>query len=243
MLLCSCESNPDIKSNDYYIVTKDRNDIKEKYPEVWKKILAKSKGNAKRRQEEIDSVDYQFELNRAVLDVKTAKGQEKIKTISGLWKSCKIRKYKDADATDDESWKTDGEGRFIEFMGDSKFKIYNQYYSSLNCEGKPIFNDSLNCGGKIYSSDKVQRFKGYYYIGSLIKSKEGVNVYEINMIHQDMPCSNTYSEERVYFTIVEINSEYITFGSRAERGRQGTPIHRPKGLDNEAFRYYKVTQK
>jgi hypothetical protein len=240
LLLCSCASNPDIKSNDYYIVTKDRNDIKEKHPELWKKMVAESKENEKRSQEEINSVDYQFELNRAVLDIKTPKGQEKIRKVSGLWRNCTVERYKDD--ISDESWKTRGKGRLIEFMGDSKFKIYNHYYSSLNCEGKPLFFDSLNCGGESYSSNEILRFEGHYYIGNLMKSKEGVDVYEINMVHQDMPCSKTYNEERVYFTIVEIKNEYINFGNRAERSRQRTPLHRPKSLDKEKFRYYKVIQ-
>lgn len=228
VVLISCANNTEKTSDDVYVVSETRNDIKERDPELWEWLEKIGKKAAERRNREINSVDYMAEVNRAVTSVLEEPQISKNAKLLGRWKDCITAKYKNKG---DKDWQLRGTSSIYTFNKDGTFRKESVNYSDVSCQNDEVPNTFWGANN------------GFYYIGEQLSDINGMEVYEINMIYGDREETKKYNEARVYFTVVGFKGDELLFGSRNGPGNMRTPEGREITLDKPEFVYNRLSEK
>jgi len=204
---CSTKNN----DKDFYVISSERNDIKDKEPELWSWIEAQSR-KAQSKKEKAKTL-YPEQLTYAQNLIKDPIQNQKRQLIQGVWIDCNGL----------------GLGDVYKFMVDGRFYNFQKKFNDNNCK----------TGAKPGLAGFGFEFIGFYLVGKIL-SHEGIGkIYELDLIHTDSPRTKTYDESRVYYKVANIDGNKLLFNSRTNRSIYLPPKNRNTRLDKKEYTYLK----
>jgi hypothetical protein len=208
-LLASC-ANTKAESEDY-VISADRNDIKEKDPELWSWIETQSKSIRSKEKQAKAIYPKQLEYVKSLTD--DPKQIEKRQAFNGVWVDC----Y------------DNGLGKVYIFQPNGEFHSFEKRFNSSDCTG------STKPGLAGFGFE----FQGYYLVGKMLETSDSGNIHELDLVHTDNERSKNYDESKTYYKVAQVNNAELRFSSRGNPSVLLPPKKRNLRLDKVQYTYNK----